>query len=385
MIVNNKRRLITLREIEDISPIAGADRVEVCTVGGWKVVTKKGEFQPGDLCFYIEIDSLLDTSRPEFSFLAKENKTHHRLKTVKLKGQISEGLLLPLSSCPQKPLPSPLTRGSLNSDISWDEIFGVTKYEAPEPKVSGPKRQPGASYKTFPSFLKKTDQERIENCKQLLTNYKTKWEITRKLDGSSMTVGDYDDAGIMVRQRSYRKTFLATLLARLKALFKKPDTFFVCSRQVNLPDVAGCHFWSMAHKYNLRELLKGKNIALQGELVGPGVVNGNWEGLKENDFYVFDIWDIKNQCYYTPDQRQEWMGTYGYPAGLKHVPIIEPEMYFSDTFNTVEHLKNFCSTSHTNDEALFNMCPEGYVWKSHSKHVVSFKCINHNYLLSKKD
>lgn len=370
-----ERKLVNIVEIEEVKDIEKADRIQAYRVGGWWIVDGKGKYQRGDVCFMFEIDSLLDTTRPAFMFLAKDGKTHHRLRTMKMKGQISEGLLLPINTAAMVDV-----LGQENPD--WDKYFGVTKYEAPEPKGTGPRRVGGASYKTFPSFLKKTDQERIENRTQYLSDYKTKWEITRKLDGSSMTVGDYDDAGIMVRQKGYRKTWFNILKARLKALFVKPDTFFVCSRQVNLPDVPSCNFWKVAKKYNLRELLKGHNIALQGELIGPGV-NGNWEGLKDHDFFVFDIWDIKKQQYYTPLERQEWMNTYG--QSLKHVPIIEPEMFFNDKFNTVEALKTWCKNFHTEEEMNFNTTPEGYVWKSLTNAGISFKCINHDYLLSKKD
>lgn len=87
------RKLATIREIKDIQPIEGADRIEVATVDGWQVVIKKGEFKVGDKIIYIEIDSIVP-EREEFEFL-RDRK--FRVRTIKLRKQISQGLIMPLS------------------------------------------------------------------------------------------------------------------------------------------------------------------------------------------------------------------------------------------------------------------------------------------------
>lgn len=94
------RRLATFRTIDAVEPIPGADAIELAVVGGWKVVTKKGEFQVGDPCVYLEVDSFLPDGVPAWQFLVdKSSRTFngvvgHKLRTVKLRGAISQGLIL---------------------------------------------------------------------------------------------------------------------------------------------------------------------------------------------------------------------------------------------------------------------------------------------------
>lgn len=90
-----ERSLAHIERIIDIKPIDGADKIEVATVLGWKCVVRKGEFKVGDLAIYIEIDSIVDTTRSYFSFLKEKNKNEYRIKTRKFKGCISQGLLIP--------------------------------------------------------------------------------------------------------------------------------------------------------------------------------------------------------------------------------------------------------------------------------------------------
>jgi hypothetical protein len=96
------RKLATVRKIDEIRPIAGADAIEAAVVGGWTVVVKRGEYTAGDLAVYLEIDSWVPTELA--SFLSKGGEPREfngvrgeRLRSIKLKGQISQGLLLPMS------------------------------------------------------------------------------------------------------------------------------------------------------------------------------------------------------------------------------------------------------------------------------------------------
>ena len=98
-----ERKLATIRKIDDIGPIEGADAIEVATVGGWKVVIKKDEYQVGDLAIYCEIDSWIPTDLAPFLSKGKEPRTYNgikgeKLKTAKLRGVCSQGLLLKLDS-----------------------------------------------------------------------------------------------------------------------------------------------------------------------------------------------------------------------------------------------------------------------------------------------
>ena len=101
--MEEKRKLVSIQTIDDIQPIENADNIEVALVGGWNIVIRKGEFKKGDKAFYFEIDSMLPLEDERFSFLEpRGNKEqngilYHRLKTAKLRGQISQGLLFPLN------------------------------------------------------------------------------------------------------------------------------------------------------------------------------------------------------------------------------------------------------------------------------------------------
>lgn len=101
---NITRKLASIRVIDDVEPIIGADAIEVVTLGGWKVVTKKNEFSKGDLCVYFEIDSFLPAGVPAWQFLVDKSSREfegvvgHRLRTIKLRGAVSQGFVLPISS-----------------------------------------------------------------------------------------------------------------------------------------------------------------------------------------------------------------------------------------------------------------------------------------------
>ena len=169
------RKLATIRTVTEILPIKGADMIVLAVVDGWKCVVKKDEFKAGDSAVYCEIDSFLPI-KPEFEFLRKSSfkrmgdKEGFRLRTVKLRGQISQGLLLPISVLGREPQPG--------EDIT--EELGIEKYEPPTPtclsgKVVGP----------FPATVQKTDEERIQNLAIDFKSYKYRtFFVTEKLDGT---------------------------------------------------------------------------------------------------------------------------------------------------------------------------------------------------------
>jgi hypothetical protein len=153
------RKLASIRKINLVEPIEGADAIEVATVDGWKVVVKKNEFKVGDLVVYFEIDSWVPTGLAPFLSKGKEPREYNgikgeRLRTIKLRGQISQGLILPYAIC-----------GKIceeGEDVS--ELLYIQKYEAPIPAQLA-----GQVKSTFPSFIPKTDQERVQNIPDLLS------------------------------------------------------------------------------------------------------------------------------------------------------------------------------------------------------------------------
>ena len=179
------RKLVSIQRIHRIDPIAKADAIECVTIHGWELVAKKGEFAVGDLCVYFEIDSFLPED-PRYEFL-KDLKNHqgrkgYRLKTIRLRGQVSQGLALPLCMFPE-----------ITNPIELDEVtdlLNVIKYDNSIAQSGNkPGLKAGSTAGKFPHFIPKTDQERIQNLSDWFTRYSdVEWEETLKLDGSSCTM-----------------------------------------------------------------------------------------------------------------------------------------------------------------------------------------------------
>lgn len=336
------RRLASIREIAEIKPIIGADAIESALIDGWSVVVKKGEFSVGDKVVYFEIDSFIPTEIAPF--LTKSGHCPkvfngvegERLRTIKLRGQISQGLVLPLATF------------SANIDQAIDgDLTDVLKIQKWEPSI--PAQLAGLMRGNFPSFLRKTDQERIQNIVHRVfdggENEDSFYEITTKLDGSSMTV------------------------------YVNDGQVGVCSRNLDLKlDQEGNSFVDTAKRLNLLSTLVnwGKNIAIQGELMGEGI-QGNREGIKgEHLFFVFDIWDIDAQVYYAPDRVRSICKD----LGLLHVPVLHPAARLRDVgVVDLESILVFAE-----GPSIANPIREGLVFKRIDGGF-SFKAISNKFLL----
>jgi hypothetical protein len=177
------RKLATVRRIHSIDPIPGADAIEVATVGGWRVVVKRGEYTPGDLATYIEIDSWIPTALAPFLSRGREPRVYdgiagERLRTVRLRGQLSQGLLLPYAVC-----------GKIceeGEDVS--ELLGIVKYDPPvNAQLAGMAKGP------FPGVITKTDQERCLSGDTLIDTEFGKLSIKQICDQKlSINVWSYD-------------------------------------------------------------------------------------------------------------------------------------------------------------------------------------------------
>jgi len=198
-----ERRLVTVETITALTPIPNADAIESASVRGWNVVVRKGEFSIGQAVLYFEIDSALPLSDPRFAFLAargtkildpgtETERVVHRLKTARLRGVYSQGLVLALTDFPEvtgllqnQPLPSLL--GASADDLAtydWAGLLGVHKYEPPIP-LSWAAQVVGE----FPSFgaMRKTDSERVQNLTGVWPAILAHgpWQATEKVDGMS--------------------------------------------------------------------------------------------------------------------------------------------------------------------------------------------------------
>ena len=345
-----ERKMATIRRIDSIGPIEGADAIEVATVGGWKVVVKKGEFTPGQLAVYLEIDSWVPSSIG--SFLTKpghfpkiyEGVEGEKLRTIKLRGQLSQGLLLPMSVMTDNGVIAQV----LKEDEDVSQALGILKYEAP---ISA--QLAGLDRGNFPSGIPKTDQERIQNLsKELQTwiDYEFSWEVTEKLDGSSCTM--YLD---------------------------RDGEFHVCSRNLDLKRDENNSFWKMAIDSNVEEMMKSYDLfgcAIQGELIGEGI-QGNPYKIKGQQFFVFDLYVSRLGEYMSPADCL----MYCQFLVLKHVPIISPNMILSN-LETVDGLLKFAEGF----SVLNGTTPrEGVVFKHNRPGGKSFKAISNAFLMKQKD
>ena len=383
MIINDKRALAYIQHVTNIRPIDGADNIEQCNVLGWNLICKKGEFHEGDPCVYIEIDSKVP-EREEFEFLRAKG---FKVKTMRL-GKfncISQGLAMPQSAFKE------LAGLSEGTDVT--DILGI-KYSVQEDNARKGNGDPNAKYKSmaarhqkifkkkwarwlmrrswgrkvmffffgkkkdnprgFPTFVSKTDEERVENQPWRIGDGKT-YLATEKLDGTSCTYA---------LERKGRNKF----------------EFYVCSRNVRQQDEKQeCYhdhniYWDLAFKYNIEQHLKDflnqfpqlKWVCIQGE--GVGSVQGNPLNLTEDDLYVFNFKESQTGRWSSmagAGQVREW--------GMKWVPILG-EVQMPDTMEELKVLAT--GKSKVNPEVM----REGIVYRSLDGSD-SFKNVSREYLL----
>ena len=267
---NQPRKLASIQKIVDISPIENADKIVCATVLGWKCVTQKSNnFKPGDLVIYLEVDSLVPyTSWSYFLFEAGKTEGKKKIKTIRLRGQVSQGLILPIDEvvdtgyCGSPECPIIMVPGgsiSLEEGADLTELLGIEKWE---PSI--PAQLQGICKSTFPSWIPKTDETRLQAWPWILRELEGKEVIcTEKLDGCSMTV------------------------------YVRNNEFGVCSRNIDLLESVGNSFWKIARTLDLENKLKSlnRNIAFQGELIGLGV-QGNKYKLSELTVKIFNVFDL---------------------------------------------------------------------------------------------
>jgi len=348
-----ERKLATVRKIKEIKPIEGADLIELAIVDGWQVVVAKSvEHKVGDKIVYCEIDSFLPI-REEFEFLRKSSykkmgdQEGFRLKTIKLKNTLSQGLILPYSVLPVAQF---ATANDLPEGMDVSEMLGIIKYDPPIPaqlagKVKG----------NFPSFLIKTDEERIQNLEKEYQEWvfssKHQFYATEKIDGSSFTC------------------------------YVKDGVFGVCSRNLELEETDDNTFWQIARKLDLENKLKslGRNICAQGEMVGSGI-QGNHYRKQEQTVLFYNIYFIDEMKYATYYEFVKILDEFD----LDSVPILSLAFQFpideNGQFTTAALLKFAEGKSVLNKEVE----REGLVIRSLDRSI-SFKAISNVFLLGAKD
>lgn len=354
MTTTNERALASIRIISEIKPHTNADALELAIVDGWQCVVKKGEYKAGDVAVYCEIDSWLPHEIAPFLSKGKEPREFEgvkgeRLRTIKLRGELSQGLLLPLSALPAKYAEGAEEYGLCELDFVGTDCtadLGIKKYEKPlNPQMQGVARG------NFPGFLRKTDQERIQNIfgKLDMEKLQDNYEVTLKVDGSSATYYVRDgEVGACSRN------------LELKLDDSNADNTFVkVFRESGLDQ----RLLDFNRTY-------GRNIALQGELWGAGI-NGNWEGVSDHRYNVFDIFDIDKQKYLGAIERMLLCKI----IGVDHVPFIEHTTL--EGFTKVEDFLEYADRP-----SIHNKVAEGVVYKSLTNPEFSFKVVNNKYLMS---
>lgn len=336
-----ERVMARVVRIDAVEKHPNADSLDICTVGGWRVVTKLGEYNAGDLAVYCEIDSFIPTEIASFLSKGKEPRVFNgvkgeRLRTVRLRGELSQGLLLSLSILPDHPEPQ-----FIGDDVT--QILGIQKWEAPIPAQLA-----GVMRGNFPIAIPKTDAERVQNLGAELQQWISddiNFEVTIKLDGSSMTVTNIN------------------------------QDVQVCSRNLSLKlDQEGNSFVDLAKSLGLIEKLAAydREIAIQGELIGPGIQR-NQEQLTAHDFYVFEVYDVKAGKYLDSAARQQLCEAFS----LKHVPILHESISLKElSIASIDDALKFAEGPSLNPKAN----REGVVFKN-ADGSIKFKAISNSWLL----
>lgn len=375
-----ERKLASIQKIVNLEPIPGADMIEKATVLGWElVVAKKDGFKVGDLCVYMEVDSILP-DKPEFEFL-RERK--FRIKTIKLKGQVSQGICFPLSILPVVNFTIAGKTFGVNGAKEGDdvtEILGVRKYD-PQAEFERRESDRLASIDKnrmtkllkryswfrrllfkptripFPAFIRKTDEDRIQLFPHACENWKgVGFDVTEKLDGQSATY------------------FCVPNPKRW--LFGKKWLFGVCSRNFQLIKPDNSSYWTVAKQLGLKEQMiswcepNGPGFIIQGEILGSGI-QGNKYNISGYKFFVFNLFSYLKGKTYSYDQEEQ--GIICSALNLETVPHIGRGYFLPPTIpEAVEAAKGM--------SVIHNIYREGIVVRSYANNI-SFKIINPDFLL----
>ena len=341
------RHLATMQKIAEVKPIPEADMIELVVIKGWQCVAKKGEFAAGDACVYFEVDSFLPIDE-RYEFLRKTSYRNNeymgegfRIRTIRLRGEISQGLALPPSSFPE-------VAGAAEGDDVTDALK-VRKWEIPEQLGTA-----GLAIGDKPHGIPTTDEARIQSIPEFLEHFMGRpYYISTKMDGTSCTV------------------------------YVKDGKVGVCGRNSEYAeDDATCSMWAYVHRHGIHERLAalGEDIAVQGEFCGAGIQK-NPLGLYEPSLFVFDVVRILG------NGRIEKCGLDGILSycgrlGLTTVPIEEEGESFSyDLPGLLERAKGKYPNGRDKEGIVVRTREHGSV--GHDK--LSFKVINNDFLVKEKD
>ncbi|MDR1953790.1 MAG: RNA ligase (ATP) [Clostridiales Family XIII bacterium] len=333
------RTLATIQEIFGIDPIKDSDYLELAHVLGWGCVVKKGTFRVGDRAVYFEVDSFLPVDE-RYEFLRKtsfrenpDNGAGFRIKTLRLRGQLSQGLLLPLSDFPE------LEGATLGDDVT--EALGIKKWYMPEVGTGS-----GTAIGGRPHGIPASDETRIQSAPELLSRLRGEpYYITTKMDGTSGIVYCID------------------------------GKIGCCSRNYEIKDEVDALYWAAVYKYGLKEKLAalGKNVVLTGEICGPAIQKNKLR-LAEYEWYVFDYKDWDTGTYIPYAEMVERCDALGVPT----VPLEEDGEAFDYSLEQLLEMAKGKYPSGLEKEGIV-------VRHKNEPHKISFKVLNNEALLKEKD
>lgn len=344
-----QRKLASLQTIKELAPIDGADLIEKATVLGWQLVVKKGEFQIGDPCIFVEPDAFLPI-RKEFEFLRKgcfktlaDGREGFRLRTVRLRGMISQGLALPLSLFNE------------TKDIVFEEglditnLLSIVKYEPPIPAHLA-----GEVKGTRPHFVPVTDEPRVQTdfvIPMMNSFIGEQCYVTQKIDGSSISIHLRD------------------------------GEFGVCSRNLELRETAGNSQWKLARLMDIENKLRsvGRNIVLQGEIFGEGI-QGNPEKLIGQRINFFNVFDADAHRYMDFADMRKFLSDLDLPM----VPVLDECLTMHNDMERWVEMSKFRSTINP-DSWAEGIVIRPLVEKRFNGERFSFKVINPIFLLEQEE
>lgn len=346
-----ERKLASIQRVLEILPIANADAIELVKINGWQCVTKKGEFKTGDLGVYLEIDAIPPDAEP-FRFLWQSKKAvgtapedssipvpvprpeKFRIRTLRLRGALSQGLFIPLTE---------FAIPNANEGDNVTEQLGVEKYEAPPPQGMGDFRA------HFPAFLSKTDEIRVQSVPQVIDEIRGQpYVATLKYDGTSSTY----------------------------CIDPRDGSFHACGRNASILEGDNL-YWRVARKYNLETALKQHpNLAIQGEIVGPGIQK-NRLGLRETSFFAFNVFDVTAARHLDHDEARRFLAQANVPA----VDVIEEGDSFGHSQASLLSLAEGVYPGTSNEREGIVIRPRREMRSVVLAGRLSFKAISNRFLL----
>lgn len=335
-----ERKLASIQRVNAILPIDGSDFIELARIEGWQCVVKKGEFEIGSLGVFFEIDSVMPQV-PWTEFLAHRG---YRIKTMKLRGALSQGLFLPIDI---------LGEGDWPEDTDVTENLGVLKYEPVMKGCAGfgIKGIDPDHRAEFPAFISKTDETRIQSAVACLDELRGKaFVATVKVDGSSVTYCMMD------------------------------GEFHACTRNQSVIDRPGIKVWEIAHKYGICTMLaENPSLVIQGEMYGPGIQK-NKLGVPDTSLAVFNIFDVAQARYFGYAELWDWCAMY-------ELPVVETA-FDGDSFDmTLDQLLAAAEGKHPNgaerEGIVIRPQVECHSYKLNGR--LSFKVISNRFLLKGGD